>query len=116
MNVFKKVYRPRNNSAKYENGDLLADSHNLVNKWKNYIFILCQLLNVLGFNDVWRTQMERVEPLVHKPGSFGVHTSNKELNRYKSPGMIQFQQNSAKQKVSELHKLINSTWNNDEMP
>jgi hypothetical protein len=34
---------------KAENGNLLADSYSILNKWKNYV---CQLLNVHGINDV----------------------------------------------------------------
>jgi hypothetical protein len=42
---FKKGYQPRTNLVKDERGDLLADPHKIVNKWKNYF---CQLLNVQG--------------------------------------------------------------------
>jgi hypothetical protein len=43
INDFKKVYQPRSNLVKDENGDLLADSHNILNKWKNYF---SQLLHI----------------------------------------------------------------------
>jgi hypothetical protein len=36
ISEFKKCYQPRNNLVKNENGDLLADSHNILNRWKNY--------------------------------------------------------------------------------
>jgi hypothetical protein len=36
INEFKRGYQPRNNLVKDENGDLLADSHNILNRWKNY--------------------------------------------------------------------------------
>jgi hypothetical protein len=39
----KRGYQPRNNLMKDENSDLLADSHSILNWWKNYFF---QLLNV----------------------------------------------------------------------
>jgi hypothetical protein len=42
-NDFTRGYHPRSNFVKDENGDLLADSHNILNRWKNYF---CQLLNV----------------------------------------------------------------------
>jgi hypothetical protein len=35
-NDFKRGYQPRNNLVKDENGDLLADSHSILNGWKNY--------------------------------------------------------------------------------
>jgi hypothetical protein len=36
INEFKRDYQPRNNLVKDENGDLLVDSHNILNRWKNY--------------------------------------------------------------------------------
>jgi hypothetical protein len=35
VNEFKKGYHPRTNMIKEENGDLLADSHSILNTWKN---------------------------------------------------------------------------------
>jgi hypothetical protein len=52
-NEFKKCNQPRTNIVKEENGDLLADSHSILNRWKNYF---CQLLNVRGVNDVRHTK------------------------------------------------------------
>jgi hypothetical protein len=42
---FKKGYQLRTNLVKDERGYLLADSHKILNRWKNYFF---QLLNVQG--------------------------------------------------------------------
>jgi hypothetical protein len=42
INEFKRGYQPRSNLVKDENGDLLADFHNILNNWKNYN---SQLLN-----------------------------------------------------------------------
>jgi hypothetical protein len=38
INEFKICYQPRNNLVEDENGDLLADSHDTLNRWKNYYF------------------------------------------------------------------------------
>jgi hypothetical protein len=46
------------------NGDLLADSHNILNRWKNY---LSQLLNVHNVSDVRQIEVHTAEPLV--PGT-----------------------------------------------
>jgi hypothetical protein len=51
---FKKDYHPRTNLVKDETVDLV-DSHNILNRRKNYF---CQLLNVLGVNDVRRMCMQ----------------------------------------------------------
>jgi len=37
INEFKKGYQPRTNIVKDENGDLIADSHSILNRWKNYL-------------------------------------------------------------------------------
>jgi hypothetical protein len=42
-NEFQRGHQPRSNLVKDENVDLLADSHNILNRWKNYF---SQLLNV----------------------------------------------------------------------
>jgi hypothetical protein len=41
----RKNYHPRTNLVKDKRGDVLADFHKILNRWKNYF---CQLLNVHG--------------------------------------------------------------------
>jgi hypothetical protein len=50
INEFKKGYQPSTNMVKEENGDLLADSHSILNRWKNYF---CQLLYVYIYIYIW---------------------------------------------------------------
>jgi hypothetical protein len=54
----------RNNLVNDENGDLLADSHNILNRWKNYF---SQLVNVHSISDVRQIGIRTAELLV--PGS-----------------------------------------------
>jgi hypothetical protein len=103
--------------VKEKNSDLLADSHSILNRWKNYF---CQLLNVLGVNDVRQTEIHTAEPLVLEPSSFEVEIAIGNLKRYKSPGidqilaeLIQAGRNTLQ---SEIHKLINCIWNKEELP
>jgi hypothetical protein len=49
MGEFKRGYQPRSNLVKDENCDLLADSHNIPNRWKNYY---SHLLNVHRVSEV----------------------------------------------------------------
>jgi hypothetical protein len=44
-----------------ENGDLLAVSHNILNRWKNYLSLL---LNVHRVSDVRQIEIHIAEPLV----------------------------------------------------
>jgi hypothetical protein len=55
--------------VKDENGDLLADSNNILNRWKNYI---SQLLNVHNISDVKQIEVHTAEPLVPGPCSLEV--------------------------------------------
>jgi hypothetical protein len=47
--------------VKDENGDLLVDSHNILNRWKNYF---SQLLNVRNVRDVRQIEVHTTEPLI----------------------------------------------------
>jgi hypothetical protein len=40
INEFKMGYQPRSNLVKDQNGDLLAESHNILNRWKNYFSVI----------------------------------------------------------------------------
>ena len=44
-----KGYQPRTRIVKYEKGDLVADSHSIMVRWRNYF---SQILNVHGVSDV----------------------------------------------------------------
>jgi hypothetical protein len=57
----------KSNLVKDDNGDLLADSHNILNKWKNYF---SRLLNVHRVSDVKQIEIHAVEPLVPDPSPF----------------------------------------------
>jgi hypothetical protein len=78
---FKRGYQPKNN-LKDENGDLLADSHNMLNMWKTY---LPQLLNVHNIGDVRQIKIHTAEPVVPGPSHLGVEIAVAKLIKYKSP-------------------------------
>jgi hypothetical protein len=61
INEFKRGYQPRNNLVKDENGDLLADSHNSLNRQNNYF---TRLLDVYNVSDVRQLEAHIVQPLV----------------------------------------------------
>jgi hypothetical protein len=108
INEFKKSYQPRTNKVKAENGDLLADSHSILNRWKNYF---CQLLNVHGINDVRQTEIHTAEPLVPGPSFSEVEIRIGKLKMYKSPGIDQIPavliQPGGNTLRSEIHKRLN---------
>jgi hypothetical protein len=73
--------------VKDENGDLLADSHNILNSWKNYF---SQLLNVRNVSDVRQIEVCTAKPLVPGPSRLEVEIAIAELKKYKSPNSDQF--------------------------
>jgi hypothetical protein len=59
---------------------LLAYSHNILNRWKNYF---CHLLNAYGFNNVRQAETDKAEPIWPESGCFGVEIANENLKRCK---------------------------------
>jgi hypothetical protein len=55
---------PPKNLVKDENSDLLADSHIILNRWKNYFSQLLNVHNVSGFKEI---EIHMAEPLVPCP-------------------------------------------------
>jgi hypothetical protein len=116
-NEFKRGYQPRSNLVKDENGDLLADSHNILNRWKNYF---SQLRNVHKVCDIRQREIDTTELLVPDPGPFQVEIAIAKLKKYKSPGSDQIPaeliQAGGETLQSTIHKLINFIWNTEELP
>jgi hypothetical protein len=50
INEFKRGYQPRSNLMKDENGDLLAGSHNILNRWKNYFSVIYSFIHLFTFH------------------------------------------------------------------
>jgi hypothetical protein len=104
---FKKGYQPRNNLVKDENGELLGDSHNILNRRKNNF---SQLLNMHNVSDVRQIEVHTAEPLVPGPCRLEVEIAIAKLKKYKSPGSNQIPaeliQAGGEILLSEIHKLI----------
>ena len=87
---FKKGYQPRFNIVKDDKGDLVADSHRIVARWRNYFF---QLFNVHGVKDVGQVEISTADPLVPEPSAFEVELAIDKLKSHKSPGLMKYRQN-----------------------
>ena len=77
---FKKGYQPRTDIVKDEKGDLIAESHSILARWRNHFL---QLLNVHGDNDVRQTEIHTTEPLVPEPSAFEVDLAIEKLKSHK---------------------------------
>jgi hypothetical protein len=88
--------------------DLLADSHNIFNRWKNYF---SQLLNVHNVSDVRQIEVHMAESLVLGPSHHEVEIPIAKLKKYKLPASGQIPaeliQAGGKMLLSMIHKLIN---------
>jgi hypothetical protein len=71
---------------KDENGNLLADPQNVLNRWKNFFN---QVPNVHGVHDVRQMDIHTAEPLVPEPSLVEVEIAIRKLRSYKSPGTDQ---------------------------
>jgi hypothetical protein len=69
----------RNNLVKDENVDLLANSHNILNRWKN---CFSQLLNVHNVSDVRLIEVHTAKPLVPRPSRLEVEIVITKLKKY----------------------------------
>jgi hypothetical protein len=103
--------------VKDENSELLADSHNILNRWKNYF---PQLLNVHNVSDVREREVHMAEPLEPGPSHLEVENVITKLKKYKSPGNdkipAELIQAGGEILLTAIHKLINSVWNKEELP
>jgi len=110
-------YQPRCNIVKDEKGDLVADSHSIVARWRNYF---SQLFNLHGVKDVGQAEIHTAEPLVHEPSASKVEQAIDKLKSHKSPGIDQIPAELIKaggRKIClEIHKLITSFWKKEKLP
>jgi len=114
---FKKGYQPRCNIVKDDKGDLVADSHSIVARWRNYF---SKPFNVDGVKDVGQTEIHTPKPLVPDPSASEVELAINKLKSHKSPGTDQITAELIKVGGRimrlEIHKLIISTWKKEKLP
>jgi len=65
---------------------LVADSHSIVARWRNYF---SQLFNVHGIKDVGQAEIHTAELLVPDPSTSEVELAINKLKSRKSPGIDQ---------------------------
>jgi hypothetical protein len=69
---------------------MLADFHNILNRWKNYF---SQVLNVHRVSDVRQIEIHTAEPLAPNPSPSQVEIAIAKLKSINCQVVIKFQQN-----------------------
>jgi len=114
---FKKGFQPRCNTVKDEKGDLVAYSHSIVARWRDYF---SQLFNVHGVKDVGQAEIYTAEPLVPEPSASEVELAIDNLKSKKSPHIDQIPAELIKAGgrtiCLEIRKLITSIWKKEKLP
>jgi hypothetical protein len=114
INELKVCCQPRTNLIPNDRGDLLADPHDIFNRWQNYF---CQLLNVHGAGGVTQTEMHTVEPFEPQSSASEAEVAIGNLKSYKSPGVdlipAELIQAGRETLRSEIYNLIKLIWNKE---
>jgi hypothetical protein len=97
--------------VKDENSDLLANSHNILNRWKNYF---SQLLNVNNVSDVRQIEVYTAKQLVLDNNHLEVEITIAKLKKCKSLGSDQILAELIH--AGKTYELNNSIWNKEELP
>jgi hypothetical protein len=102
---------------KNDYGELLADSHNILNTWKN---CFSHLLNVHRVIDVNQIEICTAELLVPDSSPFKVEIAIEKLKRYESPSSDQILaepiQAGGETLRSEIHKRVNPFLKKKKLP
>jgi len=98
--------------VKDEKGDLVADSHSIVARWRNYF---SQLFNMHEVKDVGQAEIHTAEPPVPEPNASEVELAINKLKSHKSPGTDQIPAEMIKAGgrtiCLEIHKLVSAVMN-----
>jgi len=96
---------------------LVADSHSIVARWRNYF---SQLFNVHGVKDVGQAEIHTAEPLVPDPSASEFEVAIDMQKSHKSPGTDQIPAELIKVGgrtiCLEIQKLPNSIWKKEKLP
>ena len=97
---------------------MVTDSRIILARRRNHF---SQLLNVLlGVNDVRQTEIQTAKPLVPEANAVEFEMATKKLKSHKSTDINQNHEELIQVRgraiISEMHTLINSVWNKEELP
>jgi len=113
----KMGYQPRTAIVKNEKAVLVADSHSIMARLRNYF---SQILNVHGFSDIRQAEIHTAEQLVSEPSALESELAIEKIKSHKSPCIVQIPAELFKAGGSTIrcaiHKLIYAILNKEELP
>jgi hypothetical protein len=74
----KKGYQHKTNLVEDEKGDLVADSHSILARWRNHF---SKLLNIFGVNNIRHTEIPTAQPLMPKQSAFEFEMAIEKLKK-----------------------------------
>jgi hypothetical protein len=77
--LYRRINEPGSNLVKDDNGDLLADTNTILNRWKSYF---SHLLNVHSVSDVRHIEIHTAEPIVSGPSHSEIEIYIAKLKKY----------------------------------
>jgi hypothetical protein len=94
INSYKKCCRSETNIVKDERGELFADCHSILDRWRNYF---SQLLNVNGVSEVRQAEIHTAKPAMLEPSVYRMRWLLKRLKGTNHQVLITFHHNGLKQ-------------------
>ena len=91
---------------------MITDSHRILARCRNHF---SHLFSVDRVSEVRQTEIHTAEPLVLEQSAFEVEMAFEKLKGHRSPGIDHIPAKLINN-CSEIHKLINSIWNKEELP
>jgi hypothetical protein len=117
INNVNKGFQPRSRIVKDEKGDLVAGSHSIMARWRNYF---PQILNVHGFSVVRQAEIHTAELLVTEAIALELELAIEKLKSHRSPSIDQIPAELIKAGDRTIrcmiYKLIIAIWNKEELP
>jgi hypothetical protein len=103
------------NIVQYEKGDLITDCQSILVRWRNHF---SSLFNVHGVNGDREREIHAAEPFVPELRAFEFDMAIEKLERHKLVNRIPVEliKSGSRTIRSEIHKLITSSWNKEELP
>ena len=117
IRIERKGFQARTNIIRNGNGDMIADSRSILDRWKNYFD---QLLNVHAEQDIEDDDLQTAEILVTEPSVLEVEMAIDKLKMYKASGPdgipAELIKSGGEKLIEKIHRLLSIIWVKEALP